>query len=228
MFTLTISSGLVHLPTFFFYVGSMFKQLILQIYLIVSVIKRQTIPPSQWRAMTIYAVAWARNQEASNSSLFTPHPTSHSPVSRLWSSTISTALAIMSTTFISIKSPDLQPCWGSKSDHINSLLIPYQQLQLGFRKVKTPFKNLYDLGLSLLTKSLWLIHFSNPSIPCFSQAECVSFKMCHNLSSADIHICCFPLPGILFLPLFACNWHLLISFGPQMSFLPGSSKDSQW
>lgn len=119
----------------FFYVGSMFKQLILQIYLIVSVIKRQTIPPSQWRAMTIYAVAWARNPRSIQ--LISLHPTSNQSQSCL-------------STLILLPSPQPRPSW---APHLSPLSLltsnlagaakviisipcwyPINNFQLGFRR----------------------------------------------------------------------------------------------
>ena len=129
MFPLTMSSGLVHLPTFF-YVGSMFK------------VNTSNMSDCQCYQKTNHSPISVKGNYHLRSCLSQKpkkHPTHFSslphiePVTVLSldsdPSTISTASPIMSTTFIPIKwSPDLQPCWGSKSDHNNSPLTPYQQL----------------------------------------------------------------------------------------------------
>ena len=134
MFTLTISSDLVHLPTFFlcwFNVQTVNTSNMsdCQCY------QKTNHSPSQWRAMTIYAVAWARNPRSIQ--LISLHPTSNQSQSCL-------------STLILLPSPQPRPSW---APHLSPLSLltsnlagaakviiaipcwyPINNFQIGFRR----------------------------------------------------------------------------------------------
>ena len=135
-----------------FFMLAQCSKLLPQICLIVSVTKKQSIPPSQWRAITIYAVAWARNPR-SIQLIFPPYSTSNQSQSCL-------------STLILLPSPQPRPSWVPHSSPLSGLLTsslagaakviitiprwhPINNFQIGFRrKSKLLLKTVMTWSLS--------------------------------------------------------------------------------